>query len=377
MKQESPLRNNLKAIRTRLGLSQQELADLAGVTRQNISGVESGQYAPSTTLSLKIARALGCRVEDLFWLDSESPSVLATPARGVPVGAATRLALAKVGGRWVAHPLSGASAFRTELIPADGDGLLEPGADQLQVRLLDNPESLLQTVVIAGCTPSLSLWARAAERWHPGLRVHWVFANSTEALGALARGEIHAAGLHLYDPETGEHNTPFVQKALSGRPTVLINLGIWEEGLLLAPGNPKSIQGPADLGRADVTLVNREPGAGARQLLERVLNQSGIPADQVRGFDRTLGGHLEVAQAVAEGTADAGVSTASVAAAYGLDFLPLHRGRYDIVVLREYMEEQPVRQLLATLSHRSVRAQLEALGSYDTSQTGEVVGVTE
>jgi putative molybdopterin biosynthesis protein len=84
VKQESDIRNNLKSIRTRLGMSQQELANLAGVTRQTISGVESGQYAPSVAISLRLAKALGCQVEDLFWFEEDLPQIEATLTKDVP-----------------------------------------------------------------------------------------------------------------------------------------------------------------------------------------------------------------------------------------------------------------------------------------------------
>lgn len=367
------LRNHLRPTRTRLGLSQQDLANMAGVTRQTISGIEAGLYAPSATVALKLARALGCRVEDLFWLEGDLPAVEAMPAAGVPDGQSVRLALARVGARWVAHPLVGDDAFRSEMIPADGIGARAPGAAGMRVQLLDDPAALTNTVVLAGCTPALSLWAQAAERWHPGLRVHWTFANSMAALGALARGEVHAAGMHLYDPDTGEFNAPFVRRAMPGRAAVLINLGVWAEGLLVRPGNPRGLQGAADLARAGVTVVNREPGAGSRLLLEQQLQAARVPPAGVCGFDRVVHGHLDVAREVAAGRADAGVSAAPVAAAFGLGFVPLHRVRYDLVVLKEYMEEAPVRHLLSTLSHPRVRSQLEALGGFDTAGTGEIV----
>lgn len=371
------LRNHVREVRTRLGLSQQELADLAGVTRQAVSAIEAGQSAPSTTIALRMARGLGCRIEDLFWLEQEPPVLEATPAQSFPMGERTRLALARVGGRWVAHPLSGEQAFRTEMLPADGEGLRQPGQDRLAVRLQGEVESLANTVAVAGCTPVLSLWARAAERWHPGLRVLWSFANSSAALQALARGEIHAAGSHLYDEESGQHNQPFARRALPGRALVLINLGIWEEGLLVRPGNPKGLRKAADLAQPGVKIINRESGAGARLLLERLLARDRVETGAVEGFDQVAGSHVEVAQAVASGRADAGVSAASVAAAYGLGFVPLHQVRYDMVIPRDYMDEGPVRQWLSSLNHRWVRSQLEALGGYDTSRTGEVVAVVE
>ncbi|MBP2016779.1 molybdate-binding protein/DNA-binding XRE family transcriptional regulator [Symbiobacterium terraclitae] len=377
MKTESRLRNNLREVRTRLGMSQQDVAALAGVTRQTISGVESDLYTPSAAVAMKIARALGCRVEDLFWFEEDAPEIEAAPARGAPAGSSLRVALGRVGGRWVAHPLIGDQAFRTEMIPADGVGTLAPGASSMRVRLLDDLETVTGTVILAGCSPATSLWVRAAQRWNPGLRVHWVFANSTAGLEALRRGEVHAAGVHLHDPDTGEHNVPFVRRALPDGTVVLVNLGTWEEGLLVQAGNPLSIRSAADLAARGVRIVNREPGAGSRGVLEHALRREGVPTAAVSGFDDVVTGHLEVAQAVASGRAHAGVSTAAVAAAYGLGFVPLLQVRYDIAIPKEYLDEAPVRQLLSMLNHRRFRAQLEALGGYDIRRTGDIVATVE
>ncbi len=361
----------------RLGLSQQDLAAIAGVSRQTIGGVEAGQYAPSTAVALRLARALGCQVEDLFWLEPDSLTVEAVPVRHFPAGQSVRLSLAQVGGRWIAYPLQGCDAFRLEMTPADGEGTCEANSPTMPVQLLDDLELLRRTVVVAGCTPAISLWAKAAERWHPGLRVHWTFDNSMSALYRLCRGEVHIAGMHLYDPVTQSHNSSFVQATLQDKAAVVINLGIWEEGLLVQSGNPLSIKTIDDLQRSDVSIVNRETGAGSRQVLEQALQQAGIDCQLVQGFDQIVPGHLEVAQAIAAGRAATGVSTAAIATAFGLGFIPLHRSRYDLVILKPYLDEAPVQQLLGTLGHPRVLSQLKALGGYDTSQTGEVVATIE
>lgn len=377
MKQDKELYNHLKQIRLRMGMSQQDLALLAGVSRQTIGGIESRQYAPSTTIALRLAKALGCQVEDLFWLEPDTAEIEAVAAQNSPPLEHLRLSLAQVGGVWVAHPLVRNDAFRLEMIPADGEGYYQQESPLLRVKLLDEPEKLKHTVVLAGCTPVLSLWARAAERWHPELRVHWTFENSLSALECLCRGEVHMAGMHLYDSTTGVHNVSFVQAALVKETAVLINLGTWEEGLLIQAGNPCQIKQVEDLLKPGVTIINREEGAGSRQVLERALLERGINPGQVKGFERIVFGHLEVAQAILAGHGVAGVSTAAIAQAFGLDFIPLHRSRYDLVVLKSYLEETPVQQLLSTLGHRRVLSQLEALGGYDTSQTGEIIATVE
>jgi putative transcriptional regulator len=65
------LENRLKVARAERGLSQGELARLAGVTRQTISSIETGQYVPSALLAFVLARRLGKRVEELFTLAGE------------------------------------------------------------------------------------------------------------------------------------------------------------------------------------------------------------------------------------------------------------------------------------------------------------------
>lgn len=373
-KSEPRLHNDLKATRLRLEISQQELARAANVTRQTISGIEAGLNSPSAAVALRLARALGGRVEDLFWLEDELPSVTATPAAGMPVGPAMRLALARVGPNWVAHPLHGDDAFQVDMVPADGIGARTAESGSVRVELLDDPRTLERTAVLAGCTPALSLWSRAAERRYPGLRVHWTFANSVFALRALARGEVHVAGLHLGDPTTGEDNAAYARRFLDGRPAALVNLGTWDEGLLVRAGNPLGLKRGADLARPDVQIVNREEGAGSRLLLESALRADEVPFTAVQGFERLVFSHLEVARAVASGAADAGVSSACVAAAYGLGFVPLREVHYDLAILKEYLEEMPVRQLVATLDNRWVRSQLRRLAGYDTGRTGEVIG---
>ncbi|ARV60568.1 XRE family transcriptional regulator [Nostocales cyanobacterium HT-58-2] len=392
MKQDGSLCNNLKSIRTRLGMSQQDLANIAGVTRQTISGVESGQYAPSVAVSLRLAKALGCKVENLFWFEEDLPEVEAVLTKPVKSGQQLRVSLARVGGKWIAYPLVGNDAFRIEMIPADGEAVAVDGfpgirklpnpkgeaqsntaTNKVHVKLLDDIDKLHNTVVIAGCTPVISLWAKATERWHPQLRVHYNFANSMAALRSLDRGEVHIAGMHLYDPQTGEYNVPFAREALAGKSAVLITIGVWEEGLLVPPENPMGIKTVSDLVDLEATIVNREPGSGSRMLLERKLQEEEVQFHSVKGFDHIVHSHKDVALSVVSGIVDAGVSTASIATAFGLGFVPLHRARYDLVILKEYLEEAPVQQLLSTLGHRLVQSQLEVLGGYDISKIGEVV----
>ncbi len=390
MKLDVNVCNKVKSIRTGLGMSQQDLAKIAGVTRQAISSVESGQCSPSVAVSLRLAKALGCQVEELFWIEENLPEVEALLTKSVPSGQQIPVSLARVGGQLIAYPLVGNDAFRIEMIPVDGSAVaivrqsslasfpegkapIQASTNKVQVRLFDDLSKIHNTVVIAGCTPVISFLAKATERWHPQLRVHYHYANSMTALRSLCRGEVHIAGMHLYAPQTGEYNVPFVREALRGKGAVLITLGVWQEGLLVQPGNPMGITTVTDLVKLKATIVNREPGCACHLLLERKLEEEGIPLHTVKGFDQIVHDHQSVALSVVSGVADAGVSTASVAATFGLEFISLHQARYDLVILKEYLEESPVKQFLSILGHRQVQSQIEVLGGYDISNIGEVV----
>jgi len=67
-KDHKKLLNNLEDVRKSVGLTQQELSESADVSRKSINAIENGIYVPSTVLSLKISKTLGCSIEDLFKL---------------------------------------------------------------------------------------------------------------------------------------------------------------------------------------------------------------------------------------------------------------------------------------------------------------------
>ncbi len=375
MAADGTIKNQVRLFRTRLGISQQELARSVGISRQTINAIEAGRESCTTGVGLRLARVLGCRVDDLFWLDDESHTVSASPAGGHQIEPGRPVSLARVGERWVAWSLTGAGAARVELVPGDGLTCATAADGQITARLLDDPARLQQTVVMAGCAPALSLWARAAERWNPGLRVHWIPANSTESLGMLGRDEIHVAGCHLFHSGSGAFNAPFVPSSVGTDGWTLVHLGRWDEGLAVRPGNPLGIREVADLARPGVRLINRELGAGARRLLDDSLSAAGVAADDILGYRRQVHSHWDVAAAIAAGDADVGVTAAGVARAHNLGFIPLRNVRYDMAVRTSRLAQDNVRRLFSTLGERWVRAQLAAVGGFDTAETGATTAV--
>ncbi|MGA7670061.1 MAG: substrate-binding domain-containing protein [Nitrolancea sp.] len=367
------LESHVRGKRIAASLSQADLAQRAGLTRQAVSAIEAGQYVPNTAVALRLARTLGCPVEDLFTLPGRPQRIDAEVLGTLPATSPGRVQLSRVGSRMLARPLMGNSGAITT-----ADGILAQSASassgaRTQVDLLVDPRVIENTAVVAGCDPSLALIGAHLVRRYPSYRLHWIQGGSLAALRALGRGEVHAAGTHLRDPETGEENIPYVRRELSGRPLTVVTLSRWQQGLIVGAGNPKGIREVADLLRPDVVIANREPGSGGRTLLDARLAAAGGVVDTIRGYQRELPSHMAVAEAIAAGMADVGPGIEAAARAFGLDFIPLQEERYDLVIPVEQLETAPIQALLEVASTRGCRDEVEALGGYDSSLVGNVV----
>jgi len=288
-----------------------------------------------------------------------------------------RVTVGRVGGRYVAAPLSRGAGVLSSLVRADGILRIPrfvEGYDQgetVAVELYTDPEAIEGTILAIGSHDmALDLMAQfLAERW-PGRRLRSANAGSLGGLIALRRGECHLAGTHLLDPESGEYNLPYVRRYLAGVPVVVVTLAHREQGLMVAPWNPKGIRDLRDLSRPDVRFVNRQRGAGTRVLLDYYLQRLGIDPASIPGYDREELTHLAVAAAVASGRADVGLGIRAAAAAMGLDFLPLALERYDLVIPQDLYEDPWFRPLRELLHDSRFRAAVAALPGYDVRAMG-------
>ena len=373
------LTNDLKRFRQQAQFSQQTLAGLAGISRQAYAALEASTATPSTVVAFRLARALGTRVDGLFSLaDDAPPSVQAELVGAVDsseyIGRSAphrRVRLVQVGHRMLAQPLLGTLAVRQTLVEADGLIQSDPGVGNLvEVQPFDAAEARTPTLVMLGCDPAVAIVENELARL--GIRLVWAEQGSYQALAGLARGEAHVAGCHLKDDASGIYNLSWVRRLIPF-PCTLVTFADWQQGLVVAPGNPKDIRGVADLARPEVTIVNRPAGSGSRSLLDRLLQQNGIPTAEVAGYGHEVGGHLAVASAVASGLADAGVAVQSVAAALALGFVPLEEERYDLVIPDHFLNQPEVQVLLDLLDRPALHRRVESLGGYDVSSMGNPV----
>lgn len=358
------IQNRVREFRDARGLSQAALCAAVGLSRQSVHAIESGRALPAVDVALRLARALECRVEELFGTAEHEPSVLAESVGEARPG---RVSLSHIAGRWLSYSLSHDSVARS------ADAIAGHGArGRIELELLRPSADARENLVLMGCAPALGLLADRLNARSGLGRCLWFTRSSTRALEAFDRRQAHLAGVHLVDSKTGEANLPDVRRLGSNRPLVVITLASWEAGLLTLPGNPKGISKVAQLGRRGVRFAVREPGSGARRLLDQELSQAGLPKELGREAAIQASGHLEVAHAISLGAADAGIATRDAALAFGLGFVPLAQERYDLVVARDDLDDPRFVRLFDMMSSAAFRRELGALG-YDAAQCGERV----
>jgi molybdate-binding protein/transcriptional regulator with XRE-family HTH domain len=373
---------NLRLARQARGFSQQQLASMAGVSRQAVSAVESGHSDPSLRVALALAQALGLTVEELF-----GPGEPAAPVTAISVaplrGRTGRVALAPVGDRFVALPLRGDTGAGLGFLPAGGlanpanfagpavaagpagDGAARNGADAglelIAVRPIGPPRP---TLVVAGCDPALPLLATPLALLDPPVGFAWWPCGSAAALRLASQGLVHAAGVHTQG-DNSEAGQPLPDGA------DVVGFTAWREGLAVRPDLKSAVTGLDAIARHHLRIVNREPGAEARRLLDAERQRLGLDGSDLPGYDTQAAGHLQVASAVAAGLADAGVASEPAARAYGLAFVPLAEERFSLVIPAEHAASREVQGLLKVLSSPWLLAQLASLPGYDAATCGD------
>lgn len=205
----------------------------------------------------------------------------------------------------------------------------------------------------------------------PALRA---YIGSYDSLISLYKNKINVASAHLWDSDTNQYNVPYVKRMLPGVPTVIIHLTCRMQGLYVAKGNPKGITTWADFGRDDITMINREHGAGSRVLLDENLKLLGIYGSSIRGYKKENQSHLAVASAVSSGEADVAVGSEKIARQVdNIDFIPLKKERYDLVVKKEDFQTFEIQTMLNIIRSTAFKNEFANIGGYDTSDMGKIV----
>jgi len=292
-----------------------------------------------------------------------------------------RVILGNVGGKTVAIPLGGGAGVITSIVRANGiiripqevSGLSE--GETATVELLGPPETVQDRLLAIGSHDLTIDLLNSLLKEKTGGRIHIASSNvgSLGGLLALKRGTAHFAGSHLLDTATGDYNRSYIGRYLPETPVVLVTLVHRWQGFIVPAGNPKKIGGIGDLSRPDVLFANRQGGSGTRILLDYELARAGIAPECVAGYGNEEYTHMNVAMAVASGAADTGLGIHTAAKALALDFIPVTKERYDLVIPRAYLADAKIELLLATIRSDEFKEKALAMGGYEVQETGNLV----
>jgi len=292
-----------------------------------------------------------------------------------------RVKLGRVGNALMATPAGRGAGAVMSLVQADGfltvpansEGL--GAGEKVEVELLRDEHEIENTLVFIGSHDNiLDVLANLLHRQRPICRLSSAHVGSMGGILAIKRGEAHLAGTHLLDEATGEYNISFIKKFLPDLPLQLINLTYREQGLLVPKGNPLKIKGFEDLTRENVRFINRQRGAGTRLLTDMHLNRLGIRPEQVNGYEREEYTHMNIASAIVSNNADTGLAIRAAAVALDLDFIPVAEERYDLILLKTFLQDSKVLALLQVIrENQEFREIVVGLGGYDLRDCGKIM----
>ena len=236
--------------------------------------------------------------------------------------------------------------------------------------LLTPEKNDMPELIISGQDVVLDILANYLQQ--EGVHTARTYLNSFEGLLSLYQDNIQVAACHLFDGF--DYNTSFVRSLMPGIPAVLVNVSYRTQGFYVQKGNPRNIKGWSDLGREDITVLNRRVGSSARILMDTQLKRLGIPASKVRGYDKIMKSHLTMAAAVAAGEADLAIGTERISRQMeNLDFIPLLEERFDFVIKKEILESEPIQKLLKILKDPAFRKEIAHFSGNDYRDLGKII----
>jgi molybdate-binding protein/DNA-binding transcriptional regulator YhcF (GntR family) len=236
------------------------------------------------------------------------------------------------------------------------------------------PVSPAKAIHIVGSNDvALDLLVNRLKYQDPEVSVQITAAGSLGGLLAIQAGKADMAGIHLLDEESGQYNYPYIKHILPGIPVAVVHLADRIQGFMVSKGNPKRIQALEDLKRSDITIVNRQKGSGTRVWLDHKLRELGITPDTIKGYGRELDTHLAVALSILKGDADTGLGIQAAAKSCNLDFIPITKEKFDLVIPQDKYQRPLFASLVGIIRSDEFKKVVIEMGGYDTTQTGEVV----
>jgi excisionase family DNA binding protein len=221
--------------------------------------------------------------------------------------------------------------------------------------------------IIAGSHDPLLEWA--ARESGSGLAI--LACGSRAGLNKLAEGAARIAAMHWLD-DGGTYNVPLVRERMQEGDVVAVEWAQRTQGLVVATGNPMKLRSVADVARRKARVVARQPASGSQRLLEHLVARANLGLESLNVVGKPAFAETDLAAAIRDGKADAGIAIEAAARVNGLGFVPLTQERFDLVMRRRDYFDPPMQALLAFARGAEFREQAERFGGYDVTGTGRI-----
>jgi len=193
--------------------------------------------------------------------------------------------------------------------------------------------------------------------------------GSLDGLARFSRGEGMMAGLHLYDPEVAQWNTPWAESQLVEQPAVLIHFAKRVRGLIVGPTHAGSIRSFTDV--SGLRMAMRQPQSGAQRLFEVLCAQHGC-RPMAANPTSVFRSETEAALAVLDGTADVAFGLQALAAKYSLDFVAIVQEEFDLLVDRKAWFDPPFQRFLTLCQSDVFVAHAKTFAGYQVDGLGHI-----
>ena len=193
----------------------------------------------------------------------------------------------------------------------------------------------------------------------------------------LTCGEVVATAIHFHGDELNgnverDPNIAAVHTIPGLHDAVLVGVARREQGLLVAPGNPKKLQSLQDVLATGATIAERQSGAGAQLLLEELLARIGASTKDLHRREPPCLTGPDLAGAIRAGSAECGIATRAAAQAAGLDFVPLLWENFDLLMRQRSFFRPSMQALIGFLASKRLKQRAAELSGYDTAQAGHI-----
>lgn len=282
-----------------------------------------------------------------------------------------RVKLAEMRGKLKAFPLARSSGAMSSLCEADGLAIISEYSEGINAGTttdieLENLKFCPEKTLIFAGSHDMALDILKDIMKKNGVDLVIKTTGSMGGITSLKNETSHIGALHLFDPETGTYNKPFISKYLDEKKFKLVNFLIREQGIIVAAGNPKKISSVKDLVSSDVSFVNRQRGSGTRVLFDHLLKTNNIKPSQLNGYSKVQYTHPGLAALIANGMSDAGIGIRAAAQAFNLDFIPVAYEQYDFLIPEDLMNDDRIKVLINAIRSDCFIQTVNKMAGYKT-----------